>query len=758
MYAWQRELSKSTAVDHAVSCNITRISLENDSSQLATVSANHLTIYDITFNKNENHDDIDSKPLKIKQVLTWKAPGTISSIEKVRFFGDNLDCLILAFAHAKIITLGYDAANNTLVTKSMHHFESEDMGSEIKTGVGSIPYDPLVRVDPDQRCAVTLVYGSKMVVLPFRRMMSAFEALKCVAYASDLSVHGKKDDISQIPQIMTSYTFDLKKITQMFRVIDFQFLAGYSNPTIMVLFEREITWSGRSDARVDTCSAVVLSLNPSERSHPVVWKSPNLPYDCFRLQTVPKPIGGCLVFTPSTIIWLDQSAPPCGVSVNSMMPKNTGFKIYNTSPVKLNLESCVTSFINELTFLLTLKHGDIFTVTLLREADTVGIRDYFFKPCKIMSSCPSVIVPLNAPENTFIYYGSRLGNSFILRTLVLGDNDDMDTSSQDSIIDPTAESQMQDILKVYSEPQKFIDPVEKHLYGESNYDKEKKRVQKILSRTITFEDVEEFTNLGPLVDATLVESHRQSYFGHQSRNTMLSSVFCSGFGQSGAIVSIRQFVRPHIVTSIPLKNVQGLWTLFKPENLKNEFPGHDLILLAQKDEHQGAKKSSLKDISLILETGGKGITEAMDTGFNVDDETVFSTNIGKKGYIVQATKLGAIILLEGKQRIFRTEVGFGIQEASVVKDYLAIRFYDKQVNTGKVAVFKLEDKIMVKMENELLSECTDVTGLAFLNPGKGSESSKDIIKRVTMNDMDSERIMKQTTRDKIEKQLVGVRK
>ena len=56
--------------------------------------------------------------------------------------------------------------------------------------------------------------------------------------------------------------------------------------------------------RHDTCALVAVSLNLSQRTHPVVWSLNNLPFDCSQVLAVPKPIGKlkpcdilqCLVF------------------------------------------------------------------------------------------------------------------------------------------------------------------------------------------------------------------------------------------------------------------------------------------------------------------------------------------------------------------------------------------------------------------------------------------------------------------------------
>lgn len=97
---------------------------------------------------------------------------------------------------------------------------------------------PIVRVDPEGRCAVMLVFGRKLVVLPFRRE-NPIDDPTAPAPVTDPATAANR------PPILTSYMITLKHIEEkMENVKDVQFLHGYNEPTLLILYEPMQTFSG----------------------------------------------------------------------------------------------------------------------------------------------------------------------------------------------------------------------------------------------------------------------------------------------------------------------------------------------------------------------------------------------------------------------------------------------------------------------------------------------------------------------------------
>ena len=59
-------------------------------------------------------------------------------------------------------------------------------------------------------------------------------------------------------------------------------------------------FTSRLAMRHDTCALVAVSLNLSQRTHPVVWSLNNLPFDCSQVLAVPKPIGKLKLISKDT--------------------------------------------------------------------------------------------------------------------------------------------------------------------------------------------------------------------------------------------------------------------------------------------------------------------------------------------------------------------------------------------------------------------------------------------------------------------------
>jgi cleavage and polyadenylation specificity factor subunit 1 len=225
---------------------------------------------------------------KLVQCGEFSFHGNIQSLEKIKLRHSLRESLILSFYDAKLSIVEYDPDTNRLKTLSMHQFED----NELQGGKLNNDCRPVVRVDPDGRCAAMLVYGSHIAVCPFYQ---------------DSVMDTPSSPLGDTQDILSSYTISLKTLSEpVINVRDMAFLEGYTSPTLLILCEPNPTWSGRISLRQDSKAVIGLSLNTADKVHPVIWSVKQLPFDALYLQPVPKPLGGVLLFGANTLIYLNQ--------------------------------------------------------------------------------------------------------------------------------------------------------------------------------------------------------------------------------------------------------------------------------------------------------------------------------------------------------------------------------------------------------------------------------------------------------------------
>nr|CAD7202674.1 unnamed protein product [Timema douglasi] len=279
MYSISKLTHPATAVEHALSCNF----FHRAEKSLIVAGANVIRVFrlipDVDPNKKERFADNRPPKMKLECLATYTLFGNVMSMQAVSLAGSQRDSLLISFRDAKLSVVEYDPEAHDLRTLSLHYFEEEDMRMRISNidmegGWTHHYHIPMVRVDPEGRCAVMLVYGRKLVVLPFRRETALDDP--------DLSMADVKTGpgSSKVP-VLASYMIVLKELDEkMDNVIDVQFLHGYYEPTLLILYEPVKTFPGRIAVRKDTCAMVAISLNIQQKVHPIIWSVSNLPFDC----------------------------------------------------------------------------------------------------------------------------------------------------------------------------------------------------------------------------------------------------------------------------------------------------------------------------------------------------------------------------------------------------------------------------------------------------------------------------------------------
>lgn len=224
MFSLCKQTRAPTCVEHAVYCHFFNIV----EKCLVVAGVNVLRVYRLV-----PVDTLCVPPkTKFECLAQYTLFGNVMCLQSVTLCPTSPDALFISFSEAKFCLVDYDRDTHSLRTLSLHYYEDD----KFKNGYTQHWSPPLIRVDPDGRCVAGLIYGSYFFVLPFSRIIT--------------------DNVKSI-QVMPSYTISICTIDpNMNNIMDFEFLHGYYEPTLLILYEPIRTFAGRLALRRDTCAMV----------------------------------------------------------------------------------------------------------------------------------------------------------------------------------------------------------------------------------------------------------------------------------------------------------------------------------------------------------------------------------------------------------------------------------------------------------------------------------------------------------------------
>ncbi|XP_058877299.1 cleavage and polyadenylation specificity factor subunit 1 [Acipenser ruthenus] len=717
MYAVYRQAHPPTAVEFSVYCNF----ISSQENNLVVAGTSQLYVYRIIHDvenasKGEKSSEVKIRKEKLEQVAAFSLFGNVMSMASVQLGASNRDALLLSFQDAKLSVVEYDSGTHDLKTLSLHYFEEP----ELRDGFVQNVHIPIVRVDPENRCAVMLIYGTRLVVLPFRKDTLTDEQEGVVG-------EGQKSNF------LPSYIIDVRELDEkLLNIADMKFLHGYYEPTLLILYEPNQTWPGRVAVRQDTCCIVAISLNIMQKVHPVIWSLSNLPFDCTQVMAVPKPIGGVVVFAVNSLLYLNQSVPPYGVSLNSQTTGTTAFPLRVQEEVKITLDCSQATFIASDKMVISLKGGEIYVLTLITDGMR-SVRAFHFD-----KAAASVLTTCMTPmESGYLFLGSRLGNSLLLKyTEKLQETPIEEGKEKERQEEPPSKKKRVDSTNWSAGKTALLDEVDEiEVYGS-----EAQTGTQLA--TYSFEVCDSILNIGPCANASMGEPAFLSEEFQDSPEPDLEVVVCSGFGKNGALSVLQRSIRPQVVTTFELPGCQDMWTVISSEK-KEEAPKGEgehtegevpLATPDDDDKKHGFLILSRADSTMILQTGQE-IMELDASGFATQGPTVFAGNIGDNKYIVQVSPMG-IRLLEGVNQLHFIPVDLGspIVHCAVADPYVVIMTAEGQITmfvlksdsyVGKTHRLALQ-KPQIHTQSRVITLCAyrDVSGM-FTTENRVSSTAKE---------------------------------
>ncbi|XP_015609072.1 cleavage and polyadenylation specificity factor subunit 1 [Cephus cinctus] len=728
MYSVCKSTHPATGVEHAITCYF----FNRIEKCLVVAGANIIRVFrlipDVDTTKREKYTELRPPKMKLECLAQYTLHGNIMSMQPVHLIGSPRDSLLLSFRDAKLSVVEYDPETHDLRTVSLHYFEEEEM----RDGWTNHHHIPIVRVDPEGRCAVMLIYGRKLVVLPFRKDPTLDDG--------DLLENSKIGSSNKTP-ILSSYMIVLKNLEEkMDNIIDLEFLHGYYEPTLLILYEPVRTFSGRIAVRQDTCAMVAISLNIQQKVHPIIWSVSNLPFDCYQAVPVKKPLGGTLIMAVNSLIYLNQSIPPYGVSLNSLADTSTNFPLKPQDGVKMSLEGAQVAFISYDRLVISLKSGELYVLSLF--ADSMrSVRGFHFDKAaaSVLTSCVCMC------EDNYLFLGSRLGNSLLLRFTEkepekpqIPDDAEVTVDDDEDSGETPAKKVKQDFLGDWmaSDVLDIKDPEELEVYGNETQ----------TSMHITsyiFEVCDSLLNIGPCGNISMGEPAFLSEEFSHAQDPDVELVTTSGYGKNGALCVLQRSIRPQVVTTFELPGCEDMWTVIgavnTEEQVKAEAEGtHAFLILSHEDS------------TMILQTGQE-INEVDQSGFSTQGTTIFAGNLGANRYIIQVTQMG-VRLMQGIDQIQHIPIDLGcpIIHASCADPYVTILTEDGQVMLltfreirGSAKLYIQPANLLFRPQIETLCAYRDVSGIFTMHLAEdveddNAEEEKVVEEPTTITNIDDE--------------------
>lgn len=266
----------------------------------------------------------------------------------------------------------------------------------------------------------------------------------------------------------------------------------------------------------------------------------------------------------------------------------------------------------------------------------------------------------------YLFLGSRLGNSLLLR---FKEKDDNTVITIEDTETPTIEKDSQMSKRMRLEEEELL------VYGA------KSTKTSVNLSSYIFEVCDSLMNLSPIGFMAVGERLRTEENSnendendkHDPTKVELEVVTSVGHGKNGAICVLHNTLRPKILTSFELNGCLDLWTVIDDSQMRRENK-HTFMILTQ------------RTTTMILRTGEE-ISDIHNTGFLCSTPTIFVGNLGSNRYIVQVTSK-SIRLIQGTKVMQKIpiDLGYPLTNVSIADPYICVR-----ASNGQVVTFALRD-------------------------------------------------------------------
>ena len=180
----------------------------------------------------------------------------------------------------------------------------------------------------------------------------------------------------------------------------------------------------------DTGRLYIFTLDLLNHIYPIITTVDNLPYDCLSLLPCAQSIGGVVILTANSLIYVDQAARRVSLPVNGWSARVSDIpSLPHDKDLDLVLDGSSLAFADEKTFFVIRHDGMVHPIEIISDGRTVS--KLALSPALAQTTIPSVTRQL---DKGMIFVGSTAGPSVLLRAVKVeeeieeGEAEDMNTA------------------------------------------------------------------------------------------------------------------------------------------------------------------------------------------------------------------------------------------------------------------------------------------------------------------------------------------
>lgn len=159
---------------------------------------------------------------------------------------------------------------------------------------------------------------------------------------------------------------------------------------------------------------IIFTLDIETQNYPIITLVEGLPHDSFSLVSCGTALGGVVVITSNSIIYVDQSSRRVALPLNGWASRTSDVPTPALLPEDqtrdLTLEGCRASFVDDRTIFLILQDGTVYPVEIIVDGKTVSRLK--MAPALAQTTVPSIVKTLGEGH---LFIGSTVGPSVLLR-------------------------------------------------------------------------------------------------------------------------------------------------------------------------------------------------------------------------------------------------------------------------------------------------------------------------------------------------------